>query len=186
MSFCLWPLTIAVRTPVRYPAALMKFQHSCGSKSSQMSPRASNKASKVLAPIRRKWALSFENAISIELRSGLYGGQEQEPTALPSHCFGGAGAFVRGPIVENDNGAGFKFGGELGFNISFECRAVHSTGDDPRRDQRVLRQPCDECLCPPFAEGCGSVKRSPTGARATQASEVRLHRKRCADPTYLG
>ena len=45
-----------------------------------------------------------------------------------------------------------------------------------RRNQRILRQPSDECLCPPFAEGCGGVKPFPNRRTATQASEVRLHR----------
>jgi len=42
-----------------------------------MLPRASDRASKGLAPIRRKCALSFENAISIGLGSGLYGGSNK-------------------------------------------------------------------------------------------------------------
>ena len=119
--------------PEAYPAALTEFQHSCGSKRSQMSPGASNRALKVLAPIRRKWDLSFGNAISgIEI--GTVWRQEREPTTVSFQGLCCARAFVGGQVIEDDNGAGFEFGGRLCFDVSVECRTVHDPGDDPGRD----------------------------------------------------
>jgi len=54
------------------------------------------------------------------------------------------------------------------------ANAVHSTGDDPRRDQRVLRQPFDERLCLPFAEGCSAVKPLTSRRTTLKTGQVRL------------
>jgi len=54
-----------------YPAALRQFQHSCGSKRSQMPPRACQSASKVRASALRKCALILAKACSTGFMSGL-------------------------------------------------------------------------------------------------------------------
>ena len=139
-----------------------------------MLPRASNRASKVLAPIRRKWALSFEKAISIGLRSGLYGGRNwnQQPCRLRALA---ARGLVGGQVVENDDGAGVKHWCELRFNIDVESRAIHRACDDPRRDQRGPGQSGDKRLCPPLPEGGRAVKPRANPRPPAQAGQVRLH-----------
>ena len=139
-----------------------------------MSPRASNKASKVLAPIRRRWALSFEKAISIGLRVWAVWRQEQEPTAVSFQGFCCARAFVCGQVIEDDNGTGFEFRGQLRFDICVECRAIHGPGDDPRSDQRVLCQPRDECLRSPFAKRCRPIEPFAHRRAAPKAGQVRF------------
>jgi len=105
---------------------------------------------------------------------GAVGRQEQEPTTVSSQDLGGARALVCGKGVENDNGAGVERGRELGFNIGVECRAVHRTSDNPRRNQRVLCQPGDERLCSPFAEGCGAVKSRAHRGTSPKTGQVRF------------
>ena len=106
---------------------------------------------KVLAPILRKWALSFENAISMGLRSGWR--QEQEPATGVAQCLCGVDVPVRSEVVEDDHGAGGEFGHEHFFHVSGECGAVHRALDDPGRDHGLGAQSGDEGLGAPRAEG---------------------------------
>ena len=54
-----------------YPAFVRKFQHWSGVNRSQISPMAAKRSVKVLAPTFRRWAFSFEKAISMGFKSGL-------------------------------------------------------------------------------------------------------------------
>lgn len=58
-----------------YPAALKKFQHSAGVNSLQILPITLLRSSKVRAAAARRWAFSFEKAISMGFRSGEYFGR---------------------------------------------------------------------------------------------------------------
>ena len=157
----------------------MKFRHSCGSNRSQILPSvlpsASNKASKVLAPIRRRCALRLAKAISIGLRSGLSAGRNRnrQPRCLRASAAGGGWTFVGGQIVEDDNGARIEGRSQLGFDTGVECRAVDGPGDDPGRDQCVLCQPGDECLRSPFAKRCHPIEPF-AHRRATPRRRVRF------------
>ncbi|CDX12270.1 hypothetical protein MPL3356_110417 [Mesorhizobium plurifarium] len=53
---------------------MKQFSHSAGDNSSTTEPRASHGPLIVRSAFARRIAWSFENAFSIELRSGLYGG----------------------------------------------------------------------------------------------------------------
>lgn len=102
-------------------------------------------------------------------------GQEQEPAALFSQGLGGAGTFVSGQIVKDHDSSGIERRGQLGFDVSVEGWAVHGSLDHPRRDQGVLRQPGDECLRAPPAEGCRAVEPLPDRSPPAQSGEVGLH-----------
>lgn len=104
-----------------------------------MSQRAWSKVSKVLAPMRRRWALSLENAISMGLRSGAVSRKEQEPAAALLHGLCRAWTFVGGQVVEDDNSPRIKCRDQLRLDIGIESRAVHCAVDHPWRDQGVLR-----------------------------------------------
>ena len=54
-----------------YPAFVRKFQHWSGVNRSQISPMAAKRSVTVLAPTFRRWAFSFEKAISMGFKSGL-------------------------------------------------------------------------------------------------------------------
>ena len=86
----------------------------------------------------------------VEIRTVRRG--EEEP--CPSRFEDGLGlfAFVAGKIVEDHNVAGTEGGGELGFDIGLEGRAVHRTVDDPRRGQAITAQGGNEGLGFPVAE----------------------------------
>ena len=133
----------------------MKFQHSCGSNRSQILPGASNKASKVPAPIRRRCALRLAKAISIGLRSGLQAGKNRnrQPRCLRASAAGGGWTFVGGQIVEDDNGARIEGRSQLGFDTGVECRAVDGPGDDPGRDQCVCVSPAMNVCVPHLPNG---------------------------------
>ena len=104
-----------------------------------MSPIAWSKVSKFLAPMRRRWAKSFEKAISMGLRSGAVSRQEQEPAAALLQGLCRALTFVGGQVVENDNSPLIKCRDQLRLDIGIESRAVHCAVDHPWRDQGVLR-----------------------------------------------
>ena len=154
----------------------MNFQHSCGSNRSQILPSASNKASKVPAPIRRRCALRLAKAISIGLRSGLSAGRNrnQQPRCLRASAAGGGWTFLGGQIVEDDNGARIEGRSQLGFDTGVECRAVDGPGDDPGRDQCVLCQPRDECLRSSFAKRCHPIEPFAHRRATPKAGQVRF------------
>ena len=106
---------------------------------------------------------------------GAVSRQEQEPAAALSQSLRRLWAFVSGQIVEDDNGSRFKRRGQLRLDIGVEGRPVHWAIDHPRCDQSVLRQPGDEGLCAPFAEGCGAIEALSDRCPPPQSGEVRLH-----------
>lgn len=61
-----------------YPAAVMKFKHSSGSKSPQMSASAPNRASKPLTSICQRCALSLVNAFGLGLQNAASGAEGLE------------------------------------------------------------------------------------------------------------
>ena len=139
-----------------------------------MSPRASNRASEVLAPIRRKWALSFENAISMGFRSGLYGGRNKNQHPCLFKDWAARGLLWVDRFVKDDDGTRIEHRCELRFDVSVKCRTVHCPGDDPRRDQRILCQSGNKRLRPPFSERCGTIKSLTNRRTSSQAGQVRF------------
>ena len=135
-----------------------------------MSSRASNRASKVLAPIRRKWALSFENAISIGLRSGLYGGRNKNQHPCLFKAWAARGLLWVDRLSRMTTVPGSSTGAR--FDISVKCQAIHGPGDDPRCDQRILCQSRNKCLRPPFSERRGTVKPLANRRTSPQAGKV--------------
>ncbi len=97
--------------------------------------------------------MSFANAISIGLRSGEYGGREQELCADVLEDRGGLWALVGGKVVEDDNVARLQGLGELGFDVEVEEFAIDGPADDPRRVQPVMAQGGNEGLGLSVAEG---------------------------------
>ena len=63
-----------------------------------------------------------------------------------------AGAFMGGQIVQDDEVAGLKGGGELGFDVSLEDAPIHRRVDDEWRGERAAAQAGDEGLRLPMAE----------------------------------
>lgn len=84
---------------------------------------------------------------------------------------------VDGEVVENDDRAGGDLRDQNLPDICREGGAVHCAIDDPRRDQSLMGQPGDQGLGPPTAKrGVHGQPRS-TRAPASQAGEVRFHRR---------
>lgn len=79
-------------------------------------------------------------------------------------------------VVKDDNGAGIENRCELNFDIGVERQAVQRAGNDPRGDQRVLRQSGDERLCPPFTEGSRAIKPLADRRTPAKAGEIRFDR----------
>ena len=65
------------RYSVAYPSAAKRFMHSSGLKRSQTLPAAYHRSSTVRGFRRFMWALNFENASLIGLKSGEYGGRNK-------------------------------------------------------------------------------------------------------------
>jgi len=82
---------------------------------------------------------------------------------------------MRCQIVEDHDGSGRDLRDEYLAHISGEGATVHRALDDPRRDQRVLRQACDKRLCSPTAERCAHCQALAPSGPATQAGQVRFH-----------
>ena len=119
-------------------------------------------------------AVSLEKAISIGLRSGLYGGPGQEPgTHVAQGCRRGR-ALVAGEIVQNDNVAGPERRDQLGFGIKVEHLGVHCAIDHPRRVQPVMAQSCNEGLAPPMSERRMIDEALPAGCPSCGLGHVRL------------
>lgn len=78
--------------------------------------------------------------------------QEQHPCAALAYCRFGFGAFVNREIIEDDDIAGRKRWGQLRFDVGVEGLAVHCARNHPRGSQRVMAQPRNEGLGPPFAK----------------------------------
>ena len=115
------------------------------------------------------------------------GRKVQEPAALRSEGLGCAGILVGAEIVEDDDSATLKDWGKLGFDIDCEggaigtplvrvtmATAVHGTRDDPRGDEGISGQPCDECLGAPAAKGRCGVQTLALRAAAPRPGHVGL------------
>ena len=109
---------------------------------------ASNMSVNVLAPIRLRWALSFEKAISMGFRSGEYGGKNrnQHPAsriALAAEAFLWVARLSRMTTVPG------TFWNRHFLDVSCKCGAVHRAPDHPGRDRGIGGKACNEGLRPP-------------------------------------
>lgn len=100
--------------------------------------------------------LNFEKAISIGLRSGLYGGRMRNHAPRSLKIAFGFIAFMAGQIVEDDNVAFLQRRRELGLDIELEHLFRHWSVNDPRRGQSIASKSSDEGLGFPM-----SKRRSP-------------------------
>lgn len=80
---------------------------------------------------------------------GAVARQEEEPARRVAPCLGSGGAFVGGKVVEDDNGSGFQFWYQHLLDLGCECFAIHRAFDDPRCNQRVRAEACDEGVLAP-------------------------------------
>ena len=119
---------------------------------SQMSPIAWNSWSKVLAPMRRRWALSFEKSHLYGVEVRAVGRKEQEPASALAQGFGGLLVLVRGKIVQDDHGSRRQLRRKLRADIGFKRGAVHRAFDHPGRNHAIRAQPGDEGLRIPRPE----------------------------------
>lgn len=60
---------------------------------------------------------------------------------------------MRGEVVQDDNGARFELWYQHLLDVGLKGFAIHCALDDPRRNQRVGAEACDESLCTPRPEG---------------------------------
>jgi len=70
-------------------------------------------------------ALSFENAISMGLRSGEQGGTASSQAPRWRTSSAARSLLMEGDVVEDVDIAGLKFRRELGFDIGLEASLVH-------------------------------------------------------------
>ena len=75
--------------------------------------------------------------------------QEQEPASGSAQGFDRGGILVRGKIVQEDSGSGFQFWDQHLLDLGREGFAIHRAFDDPRCNQRVGAEACDEGLRAP-------------------------------------
>ena len=102
--------------------------------------------------LARRRALSLAKAISMGLRSGLVGRQEQEPGALGANGRFCGGAFMGGQVVQDDDVARLKGWNQLGLDVSLEDAPIHRRVDDEWRGERPAAQAGYEGLRLPVAE----------------------------------
>jgi hypothetical protein len=134
---------------------------------------------------RSRWVRSVKKTVQwtvfSDARIGAVGRQEQEPAALGLEDFGGFGAFVGAEVAENDDGAKGDGRHELRRDVGVESVTVHGTFDDPRCDQLVCREACDEGL--PSASWSNLRRihafiQSPAGALACRRRPFRARPRR--------
>jgi len=103
--------------------------------------------------------------------------QEEHPgAATAQHCLC-LGAHMDGQVVENDDIAFGKGGGQLGFDIGIEGFTVDGAIDDPRCCQPVRTQSRDEGLgAPPSGRNAGFEALS-AARPATQPCHLRGDRR---------
>ncbi len=139
-----------------------------------MLPMACHRASKVRAFAALEWVFSFEKAISIVLRSGLWSlrprrrrrrWQEQEPGAPIFQNPRGFCALLGGEIVEDDNVSHFERRRESGLDPEIEGGTIHGPVDDSGCREFTATQPDDEALRAPTAERASPSRRSTRRAR---------------------
>lgn len=75
--------------------------------------------------------------------------QEQEPASGFAHGFGSDGILVRGQVIQDDDSTGSQFWYQHLFDVSGESVAIHRPLDDPRCNQCIGTEACDEGLCSP-------------------------------------
>lgn len=97
--------------------------------------------------------MSLANAISMGLRSGLYGGKKRNHAPTARMASAALLAFVGRQVVEDDHIAGLQGRGQLGLDIKLEQLSIHRTLDHPWRIQTVVAQGGDKGLGVPVAEG---------------------------------
>ena len=90
-----------------------------------MSPRALKSASKVRAPILRRWALSLENAISIGFRSGEYGGKKRDRRPLSFNACAARGFWWVDRYCPVHYRSQLQGRGKLGLYIGLKCEAIY-------------------------------------------------------------
>ena len=179
-----------------YPAALKKFQQASGSKRPQTFPMALTSWSQVLAPMRRRWAFSFERAISMgvkgvseAIRWDRFSPERAEPRIRSGERAGRTGN--RQPCaarIPADPGlscveklsriatAPQKRRGQMCFDMDVEGGPVHAPSI-ARGAVHIAGEPGDEGPRLPSAErGCPEQPLT-DGATAPQADHVRLHRR---------
>lgn len=79
-------------------------------------------------------------------------------------------------VIEDDDGARRDLGDQHLADVGGKDGAVHYTLDDPRSDQGILCQACDQRLGAPTAKGRIHRQALPSFRPSTQAREVGLHR----------
>lgn len=80
-----------------------------------------------------------------------------------------------GQVIENDDGAGVDLGDQHFADVGGKGRAIHRALDDPWRDQRILCQPCDQCLRAPTSERRVHCQAFTPPRPAAQTGQVGLH-----------
>lgn len=78
-------------------------------------------------------------------------------------------------IVEDHHGSGCDLRDQHLSHIGGKGGSIHRSLDDPRRDQRVWCEACDQRLRSPTAEGRIHCQAMAPLRPATQAGQVRLH-----------
>lgn len=81
---------------------------------------------------------------------------------------------MNGQIVEDDHRAGFKFRGQLRFDVDIERVPVHGALEDPWRDEGTGGQARDEGLGSPPSERSLAEQALANGAAAPQSCHVGL------------
>ena len=126
--------------------------------------------------MRLRCAFSFENAISIGFRSGLYGGRNRNQQSRFLRAFAAAAFLWVARLVEDHDSAWLQSGCKLGADVGFKGQPVHRALDNPRCNQAVNSQPGDKGLCVPRSKRGRGMKALPFQGPPAQASEIGLHR----------
>ncbi len=83
---------------------------------------------------------------------------------------------IGGQVVEDHGSAGFDVWDQHVANVGDKGGAVHRPFDDPRCDQGIPGQACDQCLCAPAAKGRIHRQALAPLCPSTQAGQVRFYR----------
>jgi len=103
--------------------------HSSGLKRSQTLPAAYHRSSTVRGFRRFMWALNFENASLIGLKSGEYGGRNKSQAPRLSTARLASSHLLCRQIVKHDDDAFLKGRGELRFDVPLKRIAIHCALD---------------------------------------------------------
>lgn len=127
---------------------------------------------KFLAAAARRWAFSFEKAISIEIRRVFR--KEEEPGTALGEDVSRARTVVDAEIVEDHDVAWLQGRCKLGLDIDLEGSPVHGPFNDPWGGEFAATQARNEGLCAPLSERSTGLQTRPAQGSPPQPAHVRL------------